>query len=155
MVKVGTIRVARAAELMTAPVVPVASGTAIREAAKALRDNHITGAPVVTSDGHVLGVVTLHDLVETMPSHAERIVDDVMTKVVFAIKEDDPAIFAAHLMIRERIHRAWVVRADGVLSGVITAMDIVRAISEGHSLTVADAPSDPLEFVKVTRHALE
>lgn len=153
MVKVGTIRVTRAGELMNAPVVPLASGISVREAAQALREHSISGAPVVSEDGHVLGVATLHDLVETMPSHAERLVDDVMTKVVFAVKEDDPAVFAAHLMAREHIHRAWVVRPDGVLSGVITAMDVVRALADGRSIALADAQDDPLEFVKVTRHA--
>jgi len=52
----------RAQDLMTREVITVADELSAREAAELLLENEISGAPVVSAEGALIGVVTLTDL---------------------------------------------------------------------------------------------
>ncbi len=56
-------------------------------------------------------------------------VRDIMTPVIFSVKEHAPLSEVAKTMVNGRIHRVFVTR-DGHLIGVISALDILRAIAE-------------------------
>jgi CBS domain-containing protein len=55
-------------------------------------------------------------------------VRDVMTPAVFAVQPETPAARAVTEMLRLKVHRLFVVDADGVLIGVISALDVLRAL---------------------------
>jgi hypothetical protein len=55
-------------------------------------------------------------------------VEDVMTKMVYAVRADDPVLDAIRLMTDEQIHRALVVNADGTIAGIVSPMDVLRAL---------------------------
>ncbi len=54
------------AEIMTAEVVTTVPDARVEDAARLLREHHISGIPVVGRDGHVLGVLTETDLVRDL-----------------------------------------------------------------------------------------
>lgn len=54
-------------------------------------------------------------------------VRDVMTPVAFSVAPDDSVAELARFLLRGRIHRALVVE-DGVLLGIVTPFDILRAL---------------------------
>jgi CBS domain-containing protein len=53
-------------------------------------------------------------------------VGDVMTPVVFSVRPDTPARQVIEEMLHLRVHRLFVIDADGVLVGVIATSDILR-----------------------------
>lgn len=61
------------------------------------------------------------------PSRAT--VRDIMTPVIFSVKEETPLLEVARTMVHGRIHRVFVTR-DGRLVGVISALDVLRAVVE-------------------------
>jgi CBS domain-containing protein len=53
-------------------------------------------------------------------------VRDVMTPAIFSVAPETPAAQVIDEMVLRQIHRLFVVDADGVLVGVITAGDVLR-----------------------------
>jgi CBS domain-containing protein len=53
-------------------------------------------------------------------------VGDVMTPLVFSVRPTAPARRAVEEMVGWRIHRMFVVDEDGVLVGVISALDVLK-----------------------------
>lgn len=60
----------------------------------------------------------------------EHTVDEVMTRRVLSVDPDDAVDDAARVMDRENVHRVLVVE-DGEAVGILTALDIVRAVARG------------------------
>lgn len=59
----------------------------------------------------------------------EHVVSEVMTRSVFAVSPDTPVREAAGRMLEADVHRALVVE-DGRLAGMLTSLDILRAVAE-------------------------
>jgi len=53
-----------------------------------------------------------------------------MTRVIYAVRADDPVLNAVRLMADENIHRAIVVNDDGTLAGIVVPMDILRVLAQ-------------------------
>jgi CBS domain-containing protein len=53
---------------------------------------------------------------------------DVMTPAVFAVGPDASPASVVHEMLALKVHRLFVVGSDGVLVGVISALDVLRAL---------------------------
>lgn len=140
----------RVRDLMAADVITLDANEPVGVALERLRARRMGGAPVI-SDGHVVGVVSRTDLTDIRhDTDGDRltVVKEVMTHVLYAVQPDDPAIHAARLMAQENVHRVVVVSPDGRLVGIVTSMDVVRAVSAGQSLTLPDADV-PVEFVRL------
>jgi len=56
-----------AREIMTTPVITVSPQTPVRDAACLLVERHISGLPVVDSEGNLVGIVTEADLPTRRP----------------------------------------------------------------------------------------
>lgn len=144
----------RVKDVMHRNAITVRPDTTLRELARVFIDNHISGAPVVDRAGKLLGVVSQTDLVrrdrEAKPAaeasgfyhSGEREVygrgfqiedpdftrvEDVMTPAVFSTDEGAPVEDVARLMLQKHIHRV-VVTKDGKLSGIVTSMDMLKAL---------------------------
>ena len=52
----------KAHEIMTREVITVPPGTPVRDIAALMLDKHISGVPVVTDDGRMVGIVSESDL---------------------------------------------------------------------------------------------
>jgi CBS domain-containing protein len=56
-------------------------------------------------------------------------VRDVMTPLVYSVPEDTPASVVVRRMVDKKVHRLFVVDDDGVLVGVVSAMDVLRHLT--------------------------
>lgn len=147
-----------AADLMTANPLSLREDATLREAVAFLVDRNISGAPVIDEAGRPVGVLTqtdvlIHDREEVehvappeveygtpLPRswwddfQIERVdttpVKDLMTPAVFCVAEDTAAWAVVEQMRELNVHRLFVVDDQGILVGVVTAMDILRQLGQ-------------------------
>jgi CBS-domain-containing membrane protein len=131
----------RVRDIMTSEVITLAASTSVDDAARSLTFHHITGAPVI-DHGRIVGVVSKSDLVDprfrSTPENTPT-VRDAMARVVHAVRPGDPAMLAVRLMVSQSVHRAVVVDAHGKLAGVVSPMDVLRALGRGDHVQAHDA----------------
>jgi CBS domain-containing protein len=130
----------RVAELMQTDVQTVAVDAALNEAALTLADAHVSGLPVVASDGRLVGVISTTDILaseEEVEDEAARValfestpVRDLMTPRPVTIGPGASVKEAAQLLLHADVHRLFVVEDDRIV-GVISTTDIVRAVANG------------------------
>jgi CBS domain-containing protein len=153
-----------AADLMTPNPVSILESVSVREAVAFLIDRGISGAPVIDASGRPIGVVSQFDLLvhdrektsyavpevdyaDSNPAlsphlceefQIERVdrtqVRDVMTPVLFTVAPHTPAATVIEDMLARKIHRLFVADDNGVLVGVISALDVLRRL---HSMEPA------------------
>jgi CBS domain-containing protein len=124
----------RVRDIMTRDVFTVDATASAEDAAEALTRHGIGGAPVCDAEGALVGMLSKSDLVD--PSSKDWIkgqatVSDVMNPNLLSFYADDPALAAVHGMSEHGIHRVVVYDADGKLAGIVTALDVVRAVARG------------------------
>jgi CBS-domain-containing membrane protein len=145
------------ADLMTRDVAVINCKSDVHELEKLLLEKRVHGLPVVNDDGILVGVISQTDLlawhynsgvdgvafydtsrlqvddedslaglrltdIQTAP------VEEVMSPLVHCIRADMPIAVAASAMVGQRIHRLVVVDETFRVQGVISALDILRAI---------------------------
>jgi CBS domain-containing protein len=132
----------RAIELMSTPVVTVATDATTKQAAKMLVDNDITAVPVVDQNGRVVGILSEADLIRgqiqpdarahltnlterTIPQ--PRSVADVMTRDVICVPPFADAADIAALMLKEGIESVPVLKHD-VPVGMISRRDLLATL---------------------------
>jgi CBS domain-containing protein len=138
-------------DLMTTDVLTVSPETPLKDAAAILAEHGISGLPVCDEDGRVLGIVSEGDILYKERGPRERrggalawLVDgsrfqdsvkagastagEAMTAPAVTIAPDRPVAAAARIMLDHGVHRLPVVR-DGVLLGIVTRADLVRAFT--------------------------
>ena len=132
-----------------------------------LADKQISGAPVTSETGDLVGVVSLTDIIRhnSMPEnqaqeqhytheyylhtlelqvaqeeatayHVEEEsgtrVKDIMTPMIFQVRENASIEEAADTMVKGRIHRLFVTSGKGLV-GVVTALDMLKMLSSTYS----------------------
>ncbi|HXM57425.1 MAG TPA: CBS domain-containing protein [Candidatus Dormibacteraeota bacterium] len=107
-------------EVMTTEVVSFREDTPVMEIADRLSSAHITGAPVVTEEGFVVGIVSEVDVF----SKRGTVARDIMSPHVISITEDTGIEEAASLLAGERIRRLPVLR-QGRLVGLVSRSDVL------------------------------
>ena len=108
-------------EVMTTDVMSFREDTPVEEIAGALSERCITGAPVVTPEGFVVGIVSEVDVF----AKRGRTARDIMSPHVISITEDTGIDQAARLFAGERIRRLPVLR-EGRLVGLISRSDVLE-----------------------------
>jgi CBS domain-containing protein len=94
----------RVKEIMTTRVITVTGDTPVPVIAGLLRDNRISGVPVVDADGSVVGLVSEYDLL----ARSGETAGEVMTSSVITVSEDTDVDDVRHLLIERRIRRVPV-----------------------------------------------
>jgi len=138
-------------DIMTTNVYTVDEDASAEEAAWGLTRRHIGGAPALDHDGNLVGVLSKGDLVNPEPKQwirGEATVADLMNPDVIQLYADDPALVAVTEMFSRSIHRIVVLDAEGKLAGIVTPMDVVRAIARGQQFQIDD-DADPAIDVEV------
>ncbi len=144
-----------ARDIMNTNVISVPATMDLRDLAKLLLKEGITGAPVVDGKGHLAGVISQTDLVYYNLTRGDELVfdsgfyhsakvegrhvpagfqfedfntgcvGDVMTPVVHSVTESATVASVARLMTRKHIHRV-IVRKGRSVAGIISALDVLR-----------------------------
>jgi CBS domain-containing protein len=143
-----------ARDLMTPNPVSIHGGATIPEVVAFLTDSGFSAAPVIDETGRPIGVVSRTDVVvydrarvasaKDVPPYYDRPdlaavtsgaaakdgpavrASDIMTPAIFAVAPETPAADVAGQMVDLNVHRLFVVDRDGVLIGVISALDLLR-----------------------------
>lgn len=148
-----------AKDIMTRKVLTVQDDWTLPELARFLTDHSISGAPVIETEGKLVGVVSVTDVARAAGSVTARwvepstlyhhegslgpddldtlvveapgdtIVRQIMTPVVFQVDVNSTVSQVADTMVRGRIHRVFVVEAGRVV-GVISALDLLKGFCE-------------------------
>ncbi len=144
-------------DIMTRQVITLSPEESIDDAARKLRENRISGAPVVEGE-RIVGIVSEADLMKLFESEmsinlvlpspleiielpikmhrqlkeaarrlAARRVEDIMTRGVITIDEEASIEEAARVMAKHGINRLPVVR-EGKLVGIVTRADVIKAL---------------------------
>lgn len=118
-------------DLMTTDVIAVAPDTAIRDAARLMFRNRVSGLPVVDPMDRLQGIITEADFLRLEVAREEgsgtpyERVADVMTKGVVTVDRDIPVHEVAKIMCVQDIKRVPVVDDEGRVVGIISRSDIV------------------------------
>jgi len=132
-------------DIMTRDVLTLSPDTSIREAAELLSTEMLGGAPV-TVGRTLVGMLSAHDLMDFIASLAaapeevravseqgileDHTVEEAMSRApLHTVLPTAPVEKAAESMSVDRMHRLPVVE-DGELVGIVSTMDIVRAVAE-------------------------
>jgi len=145
----------RVHELMNPDVVCASPAMAAGDALKLLLDRDVADAPVVASDGSVVGVVgaatlvryieapatasetgrfftdeeDFRDLGDTPDHRTGTPVEKLMSAAIFPVTRETGVAVAANIMRERRIHRLFVTD-HGKLVGVVTSLDLMRIVEE-------------------------
>ncbi|MDP2334507.1 MAG: CBS domain-containing protein [Reyranella sp.] len=146
----------RARDIMSTDVVCINTKESVFDAAQLMLGAGVSAVPVVNDKGSVVGIVSEADLLrrveigtqakkswlvrlvdsegaaahDFVAAHGRRIAD-VMTREVVTAGEDEPLGGLVDLMERHKIKRIPIVRGgvrDGVLAGVVSRSDLLRAV---------------------------
>ncbi|AXL53889.1 histidine kinase [Paraburkholderia caffeinilytica] len=160
----------RASDVMTGNVISVTPDMTVREVARILVDNGISGAPVLESDGHVAGMISEGDLLrraeigtdertrtswldlwsashearDYIKTHAVK-VRDVMTTDVVTVQPDTPLGEVAGILETRRIKRVPVTKA-GQLVGIVSRANLVQALASVPDEPASDATLSDAEI---------
>lgn len=143
----------KVSELMTKDVMIISPEISIKDAAKLLFAQQISGLPVVDSNHKVVGMLTEKEIIGlALPKFAEDLGDfdvtlddelfftkiaaidklkvkDVMRKEVLCVNEGLSVAEAARLMIAKKARRMPVLDKEKKLVGIIARADIVKVIA--------------------------
>jgi CBS domain-containing protein len=147
----------RVRDVMVKHVVAVNPKDSVSDALRIMLENHVSALPVVDGHERCVGVISATDLLhlaqqlggelealhqaeglsrELLEEQLERtgfssqVVQEVMTHSAVTVQPDATLVAAAGDMIRNKVHRLAVTDAKGVLQGIISTMDIIRALAE-------------------------
>jgi CBS domain-containing protein len=145
----------KAKDVMSRPVISVASGASVLEAVRLMLQNRISGLPVVDAAGGLVGIVTEGDFLRRVETGTQRRrprwielllgpgrladeyvrssgrkVDDIMSSEIRSVTEDAPLADVARLMERHGIKRVPVTDGGKVV-GIVTRANLMRALISG------------------------
>jgi CBS domain-containing protein len=158
----------RVRDLMSTDVLTIGPEAPVRDVAKILVEHRISGLPVCDIEGHVLGVVSEGDIlykehdprdghaggplgwiVDGAPNFAGYVkakaltAEKAMTAPAITASPEATGAEAARLMSEHGVNRLPVVE-DGVLVGIVTRADLVRAFTRGDDEIEAEIRSEVL-----------
>jgi CBS domain-containing protein len=145
-------------DVMTKNAIKVGLSTGIREIYNIFCKKNVGGVPVVDADNRLMGMVTktefldvlipdyfdligdflfiddfgaLEERLESIPSLELFIAEDLMIREVVTINQDASLMKAPALMNKYNVRRLPVVDDDKRLVGIITRMDLCKALFNG------------------------
>lgn len=141
----------RVKDVMTTTVVKISPDNSVRQAARLMVENHVSGVPVVDDEGRLLGIISEGDLIrrtelcggatasqsdiglapeDIAAAYVKRCswrVGDSMTADPVTIDEDASVTRVAKILQERGIKRLPVVR-NGELVGIVSRRDLLQAI---------------------------
>jgi predicted transcriptional regulator len=139
-------------DIMTKEPVCADPSMSLRQLARMLEDNEISGAPVVATNGRLIGVVSMTDLLrrareagpesgyvfemlsengdeESEPDFASDhspVVQDFMSEEPITASPEEQLGDVAARMAEHKVHRVIVVNVQNVPVGIVTSLDLLK-----------------------------
>jgi len=141
-------------DVMIRDVKSILPDTSVNQAWELLKENEISGLPVLDQDSKLVGMFTEKDiLVHILPSYIEKVgkfvyeqnpkatkrkfkelsqvtVKQFMRKEVVTISEDTTLCEVARVMLTQKVRRIPVLDNSGKVVGIVARCDVLKAIAE-------------------------
>jgi len=137
-------------DIMTKDVIAATPDQPLKEIAQLLKEKRISGLPVVSRTGEIIGIITMKDMLKILDriyrwkivqkkfpdvsfseiSEQEKTnskVRDVMTEQVFTLTENQPLDSVMEMMFERGLHTIPVVDTLGKLVGIVDKRDLINA----------------------------
>lgn len=137
--------------VMTDNPISIHEHATLKEAAAFLTNRGISAAPVINDAGRPVGVLSRTDIVQFSSGAAQTpktlgefvhegidagdqtlaksvVVRQIMTPGVLSVDLDTSLTQVIEIMLAGKVHRLFVTDYDGVLVGVISALDVLRCL---------------------------
>ena len=140
-------------DLMTTEVIVVSRDTGLREAARLMFRNRVSGLPITEQDGTLIGIIMEADFlrleVERQEGARDQVVTvgEVMSIGVVTVRPEMEIYEAAKIMAVQEVKRLPVVDADNRLLGVISRADIVSIFTRPDDVIEDEIREDLLRRV--------
>jgi len=116
-------------EVMTATPITLAPELRMREVLEIFRKKRISGAPVITGEGNLVGILSMEDLIRCLiDTDLDASISKYMTTKLITVANTDPIIEALKKFVGTNFGRLLVVDKNQKLAGIITKGDINRGI---------------------------
>jgi acetoin utilization protein AcuB len=129
-------------DYMTRKIISIAPETGVRDAFFIMKEHHIRHLPVVDEDNKLIGIVSdrelrrpdwvdeSRDIAHIYYLDDEMSVRDVMIEHVFIVHTYDTLRKAAKVIVENNIGAAPVLDKTGSLVGMLSAVDLLRALND-------------------------
>jgi CBS domain-containing protein/anti-sigma regulatory factor (Ser/Thr protein kinase) len=115
-------------DVMTTAIITTDKKQTMRHVQAVMRENHITGIPVVEGQ-KVVGLVSVDDIVTALDKgYIDRPVEERMTRELIVLQDDMPLSFAISYLNKYRYGRFPVLNKNQELVGILTSTDVVRTL---------------------------
>ncbi|MDR1466321.1 MAG: CBS domain-containing protein [Treponema sp.] len=116
-------------DVMKSAVVTADRTDTMRYVQALMRENYITGVPIVDDKRCVVGLVSIDDVVTALDQVSiEDLVENRMTKNVIVLEDDMPLSFAISYLNKYRYGRYPVINKKKELVGILTSKDVVGTL---------------------------
>jgi len=125
----------QAKDLMTRDVVTIREDASVSQLCDVMQAAHANGLPVLNAHDELVGIVTEDDILYGTMGVFDKngspvLVRDIMTSPAICATEDTDVVELSRILWGMRIHRIPIL-VEGRVVGVVTALDVVRAVAEG------------------------
>ncbi len=116
-------------EVMANKLICFSPEKSMREVLEVFRQKRISGAPITSPQGDLIGVISMEDLIRCLiDSDLESKIEKYMTTKLITILPNDPLIEASKKFVTTNFGRLPVVDKNQKLVGMITKGDINRGL---------------------------
>jgi CBS domain-containing protein/anti-sigma regulatory factor (Ser/Thr protein kinase) len=116
-------------DVMTTAVLTGNKSHTLRHVQALMRENRLTGIPIVEDDNHLIGIISIEDIIVALEKgYIDSPVGERMTKNVVSLQEDYPLTFAISSLNKYRYGRFPVLNKAQKLVGIITSSDVIRTL---------------------------
>jgi len=115
-------------DVMTGAVITGGPGQTLRHLQNIMRENRITGVPIVEGP-RLVGMVSIHDIISALDKGLiDRLAGERMTRDVVVLQDDMPLSFAISYFNKYHYGRYPVLNKKHELVGIISSTDVVRSL---------------------------
>ncbi len=121
-------------EIMHPDVETIQCDATIAELERLLRQHRISGLPVVSPDGELMGIVSKTDILSRLDldgslARSQKKVWEIMTPDILWVDAQEEVAEVARKMVEARVHRVLVYEA-AALRGIVTSFDFMRVVAD-------------------------
>jgi len=115
-------------DVMTTAVLTATKNQTLRHIQALLRENHVTGIPIV-EDQRLVGMISIADIITALDKgYIDLPVEERMTKDVISLQDDMPLSFAISSLNKYHYGRYPVLDKEQKLVGIISSSDVIRTL---------------------------
>jgi CBS domain-containing protein len=150
----------RVREVMAKHLVVASPSDSVSDALRLMVENRVSALPVVDGHDRCVGVISSTDLLQLAlqlggelealntseglahemlieklehTGFSNQVVNEVMTEIAVTVQPDTTIVAAAAAMVRNQVHRLAVTDSKGKLIGLVSTVDVLRALAESEA----------------------